>query len=87
MLVILIVNAISGMTDADGKTAANSLKKDEAGKRLTSNQLPALRFADNSSNTVKPLYIQHVDNWFLKLVLYNLNEYIFKNYLSTYICR
>jgi hypothetical protein len=55
-LVILIVNAISGMTDADGKTAANRLKKDEAGKRLTSNQLPALRFADNSFITVDPVY-------------------------------
>jgi hypothetical protein len=32
--------------------------------------------------TVKPLYLEHVDNWFLKLVLYYLNEYIFKNHLS-----
>ncbi len=57
MLVILIVNVISGMTDADGKTAANSLKKDKAGKKLTSNQLPALRFADN---TVIPLYNERI---------------------------
>jgi hypothetical protein len=33
--------------------------------------------------TVKPVYVEHVDNWFLKLVLYYLNEYIFKNHLST----
>jgi hypothetical protein len=45
------------MTDADGKTAANSLKKDKAGKKLTSNQLPALRFADN---TVIPLYNERI---------------------------
>ncbi len=40
-------------------------------------------------NTVKPVYVEHVvedvDNWFLKLVLYNLNEYIYKNHLSTYL--
>jgi hypothetical protein len=34
-------------------------------------------------DTVKPLYLKHVDNWFLKLVLCYLNEYIFKNQLST----
>jgi hypothetical protein len=28
-------------------------------------------------NTVKPLYLEHVDNWFLKLVLYYFNKYIF----------
>jgi hypothetical protein len=33
--------------------------------------------------TVKPVYLEHVDNWFLKLVLYYLNKYIFKNHLST----
>ncbi len=33
--------------------------------------------------TVKPLHLEHVDNWFLKLVLYYLNKYIFKNHLST----
>ncbi len=35
------------------------------------------------SITVKPLYLEHVDNWFLKLVLYYFNKYIFKNHLST----
>jgi hypothetical protein len=34
-------------------------------------------------STVKPLYLEHVDNWFLKLVLYYFNKYIFKNHLST----
>jgi hypothetical protein len=33
--------------------------------------------------TVKPVYLEHVDNWFLKLFLYYFNEYIFKNQLST----
>jgi hypothetical protein len=33
--------------------------------------------------TVKPLYAEHVDNWFLKLILYYFNRYIFKNQLST----
>jgi hypothetical protein len=33
--------------------------------------------------TAKPLYVEHVDNWFLKLVIYYLNKYIFKNQLST----
>ncbi len=36
-----------------------------------------------SAGTVKPLYLQHVDNWFLKFVLYYFNKYIFKNHLST----
>jgi hypothetical protein len=36
-----------------------------------------------SCDTVKPLYVKHVNNWFLKLVLYYLNKYIFKNHLST----
>ncbi len=35
------------------------------------------------SFTVKPVYLKHVDNWFLKLVLYYFNKYIFKNHLST----
>ncbi len=30
----------------------------------------------------KPLYVEHWDNWFLKLVQYYLNEYIFKNHLK-----
>jgi hypothetical protein len=34
-------------------------------------------------NTLKPVYLEHVDNWFLKLVLYYFNKYIFKNHLST----
>ncbi len=33
--------------------------------------------------TVKLVYLEHVDNWFLKLVLYYFNKYIFKNHLST----
>jgi hypothetical protein len=33
--------------------------------------------------TTKPLYLERVDNWFLKLVLYYFNKYIFKNLLST----
>ncbi len=33
--------------------------------------------------TLKPVYLEHVDNWFLKLILYYFNEYIFKNPLST----
>jgi hypothetical protein len=37
----------------------------------------------NTTNTVKPVYLEHVDNWFLKLVLYYLNKYILKNHLST----
>ncbi len=35
------------------------------------------------SNTVKPVYVEHVDNWFLKLDLYYFNEYVFKKHLST----
>jgi hypothetical protein len=31
----------------------------------------------------KPLYLEHVDNRFLKLILYYFNKYIFKNHLST----
>jgi hypothetical protein len=38
-----------------------------------------------NTSTVKPLYVEHIDNWFLKLVLYYLNKYIFKNHLSTYL--
>ncbi len=34
--------------------------------------------------TVKAIYLEHVDNWFLKLILYYFNRYIFKNQLSTY---
>jgi hypothetical protein len=33
--------------------------------------------------TIKPVYLEYVDNWFLKLVLYYFNKYIFKNQLST----
>jgi hypothetical protein len=33
--------------------------------------------------TVKPLYLERVDNWFLKPILYYFNRYIFKNQLST----
>ncbi len=35
-------------------------------------------------NLVKPLYLDREDNSFLKLILYYLNEYVFKNHLSTY---
>jgi hypothetical protein len=42
-------------------------------------QIPKMPIKDK----VKPLYLEHVDNWFLKLVLYNFNEYVFKNLLST----
>jgi hypothetical protein len=38
----------------------------------------------DKTNTVKPVYVEHVDDWFLKLVLYYLNRYIFKTHLSTY---
>jgi hypothetical protein len=37
----------------------------------------------NKENTVKPVYLERVDDWFLKLVLYYFNKYIFKNHLST----
>jgi hypothetical protein len=37
----------------------------------------------NKVITVKAVYVEDVDNWFLKLVLYNLNKYILKNPLST----
>ncbi len=30
----------------------------------------------NTGCTVKPVYVENVDNWFLKLVLYYLNKYI-----------
>jgi hypothetical protein len=40
-------------------------------------------FIKVNDKTVKPVYLEHVDNWFLKLVLCNLNKYIFKNHLST----
>ncbi len=33
--------------------------------------------------TVRPVYLEHVDNWLLKLILYYSNRYIFKNQLST----
>jgi hypothetical protein len=36
-----------------------------------------------SRYTIKPIYLEHEDNWFLKLVLCNFNEHIFKNHLST----
>jgi hypothetical protein len=39
--------------------------------------------SDQTSQSVKPVYLEHVDNWFLKLVLCYLNKYIFKNHLST----
>ncbi len=29
-------------------------------------------------DTVKPVYVEHVDNWLLKLDLYYFNRYIFK---------
>jgi hypothetical protein len=45
--------------------------------------LPSYVKLNKSNTTVKPLYLEHVDNWFLKLVLYYFNEYIFKNHLST----
>ncbi len=41
------------------------------------------RMLCHSRATVKPVYLEHVDNWFLKLVLYNFNKYIIKNNLST----
>jgi hypothetical protein len=28
--------------------------------------------------TVKPVYLEHVDNWFLKLDLYYFNGHVFK---------
>ncbi len=34
---------------------------------------------------VKPIYLEAVDNWFLKLVLYYFKKYILKNPLSTYL--
>jgi hypothetical protein len=36
-----------------------------------------------NNSTVKPVYLKHVDNWFLKLDLYYFNKYVFKNHLST----
>ncbi len=33
-------------------------------------------------NTLKPVYVEHIDNWFLKLDLYYSNEYVLKNHLS-----
>jgi hypothetical protein len=33
--------------------------------------------------TLKPVYLEHVDNWFLNLVLYYLNKYIFKDQLPS----
>jgi hypothetical protein len=36
------------------------------------------------THTEKPLYVEYVDNWFLKLVLFYFNKYVFKNHLSTY---
>jgi hypothetical protein len=32
----------------------------------------------------KVKHLEHVDNWFLKIILYYFNRYIFKNQLSTY---
>jgi hypothetical protein len=37
----------------------------------------------NITYTLKPVYVKHVDKWFLKLVLYYFNKNIFKNHLST----
>jgi hypothetical protein len=34
-------------------------------------------------NTVKPVYLEHVDNWLLKLDLCYFNRYVFNNHLST----
>jgi hypothetical protein len=37
---------------------------------------------DGIITTVKPLYLEHVDNRLLKLILYYFNKNIFKNALS-----
>jgi hypothetical protein len=42
-----------------------------------------MKSPEQKSFTVKPVYVEHVDNWFLKLDLYYLNEYVFKKQLST----
>jgi hypothetical protein len=47
------------------------------------NETNTQQVRNDLSCTVKPVYLEHVDNWFLKLVLYYFNKYIFKNYLST----
>ncbi len=42
-----------------------------------------MKSPEQKSFTVKAVYVEHVDNWFLKLDLYYLNEYVFKKQLST----
>jgi hypothetical protein len=42
-----------------------------------------LHSSDSILKALKPVYVELVDNWFLKLVLYYFNGYILKNPLST----
>jgi hypothetical protein len=52
-------------------------------QKAISGQITEKGYTTIALNTVKPIYLKHVDNWFLKLDLYYFNRYVFKNHLST----